>query len=380
MLISNIHSTSLKIFKFLSKNNIHLIKRRINYKINNNISQTSIKNFSSSSDQVNKKYQNLENSQLDDKEKDSTHDLSSTSSQIIKVVIDENGNRKIIYEDFNTHITNKQKTESQYVKVNKSASKVSKIKFFGSENQSAQVITDTSAEKSIENPLLDDDEEPSDPKAMRINPITNKEEVTDNLLNYEQYFSDYCRVYMKAGDGGNGMISFIKGPLFCDRTPQGGDGGKGGDIILIADENVSSLSKLRKAHFLGNSGDKGQSKSCGGKNGKDVEIRVPLGTIIYELVRNENYQYRKKELRADKECVKKQIEDMDYHGKRFVVCKGGRPGVGNVTKKNITSESKAFNGQPGEEKELELVLKCIADVGFIGYPNAGKSTLLAAVS
>lgn len=293
----------------------------------------------------------------------------------MKIIIDESGNRKIIYEDFDTHISNKQKLESQYKKV---TSKVPKIKFFGSENQSTLISESDASQSKLQFDLEDDDEEESS-KAMRINPLTNKEEVTENLLNYEQFFSDFCRVYMKAGDGGNGMISFIKGPLFCDRTPQGGDGGKGGDVILIADENVSSLSKLRKAHFLGNSGEKGQSKSCGGKNGKDVEIRVPLGTLIYELVRNENYQYRKRELRAEKECVKKQIEDMDFHGKRFVVCKGGRPGVGNVTRKNITSESKAFNGQPGEEKELELVLKCIADVGFIGYPNAGKSTLLAAV-
>lgn len=280
---------------------------------------------------------------------------SSSNSKILKIELDENGERKVVYQDFKEHIN---KTGKQDNRLRKIKTQVSKIKFFGSES------------KDVPEEVFDFDKDIT----------TNTEEVKENLIKYDQYFSDYCRVYIKAGDGGNGLISFIKGPMFNDRTPQGGDGGKGGDVIFVADETVNSLSSLRKAHFFGNPGQKGRPRSMGGKNGGDITIHLPVGTIVNEILREEDYKFKKKELRSDKNFRLRQLVDLDSHGKKFVVCRGGRAGIGNVTKRNITQETKSLKGQQGEEMEIELILKCLADIGLIGYPNAGKSTLLAALT
>jgi GTP-binding protein len=272
--------------------------------------------------------------------------VEKSGAKILKVEIDENNNKKILFEDFDSNIP-----QSKGKSLKPANTGPIKLKLFGTQN-------DNYVEKGNEN---------------------NAEEVEENLIKYDQYFSDFCRLYIKAGDGGNGSISIIKGPMFDDRTPQGGDGGKGGDIIFIADETVPSLSSIRRAHVYGNDGKRGMHKDQGGKAGKDIHINVPLGTIVKEIIRDEDFKYKKKDLRSD-EYKTKFLVDMDQNGKQFIICKGGKHGIGNVTKRNLYPDSPCLKGKPGEEKELELVLKCYADVGLVGYPNAGKSTLLGALT
>lgn len=185
-----------------------------------------------------------------------------------------------------------------------------------------------------------------------IEPEKPKEIVEDNVITKDQYYSDYCRLYIKGGDGGNGLFSVLKGHLFDQITPQGGDGGKGGDIIFEADPNVNSLSYIRKAHIIGNHGEKGKIKAMGGSNGKDVVYRLPVGTLIYEIIRPESYEHKKRELRADKAYETKLIVDLNKEGMRHIICKGGRGGIGNFSKRNMRREDTVLKAKEGEEKEL----------------------------
>ncbi len=177
-------------------------------------------------------------------------------------------------------------------------------------------------------------------------------------------FIDKIQIYVKAGAGGNGAVSFRREKYVAKGGPDGGDGGNGGNIIFQIDEGSNTLLSFRyKRKFIAEPGGNGEGAKRHGKNGQDVIVKVPRGTII----RN-----------AENGKIIKDMSDDEP----FVVCKGGRGGWGNKHFATPTRQIPRFakNGLPGEEKEIILELKMIADVGLVGLPSAGKSSLLAAVS
>jgi GTP-binding protein len=178
-------------------------------------------------------------------------------------------------------------------------------------------------------------------------------------------FLDEARIFISSGKGGDGVVHFRREKYVPRGGPDGGDGGKGGDVIAEADENLSTLIKFRQQkRFKAEDGRPGGGSNKTGANGDDIVIKVPCGTLIYD------------------DETGNLIADLVEHGQQIVLCKGGKPGRGNArfaTSRNQAPRM-AERGEPGEERRLKLELKLIADVGIIGVPNAGKSTLLAAVT
>ena len=178
-------------------------------------------------------------------------------------------------------------------------------------------------------------------------------------------FRDEVTIKVKAGDGANGCVAMHREKFIPRGGPIGGDGGKGGDVILEADENRNTLyHMIHQPRFVAPGGDMGDAKGCSGRNGRDLILQVPQGTIIRD---------------ARSGALLKDLQD---HGQRIVVCKGGKGGRGNRRFATPTRQTPRFAepGQPGEERLLKLELRMIADVGIIGLPNAGKSTLLSRLS
>jgi GTPase len=178
-------------------------------------------------------------------------------------------------------------------------------------------------------------------------------------------FYDHTKIYVKAGDGGNGSIHFRREKFTPYGGPDGGDGGRGGSIYIEANSNLNTLIDYRyHQHFKATPGGAGARQKMHGAKGEDVVLKVPRGTIIRDADTHEL------------------IADLVDEGQRVMVARGGRGGLGNVHFATATHQAprEAQNGEPGEERWLSLELRLIADVGFVGYPNAGKSTLLSVVT
>ncbi len=178
-------------------------------------------------------------------------------------------------------------------------------------------------------------------------------------------FLDEAKVYIRSGDGGNGCVSFRREKFIEFGGPNGGDGGKGGDVVALAVEGLNTLIDYRyQQHHKAQNGRGGMGKDRHGAGGTDMIMKVPVGTQIYE---------------EDGETL---LADLTKAGQRALLAKGGNGGFGNAHFKSSTNRAPrhANPGQPGEERTIRLRLKLIADAGIVGLPNAGKSTFLAAVS
>ena len=178
-------------------------------------------------------------------------------------------------------------------------------------------------------------------------------------------FIDYAEIKVKAGDGGSGCVSFRREKYVPKGGPDGGDGGDGGNVLIQVDQHMSTLLDFKyKRSYRAENGEGGKGKDQQGKNGKDVVIKVPPGTLVKDLEKG------------------KILSDLVSADQFVVAAKGGKGGRGNAHFKTSTEKAprKFEKGQKGEQKRLALELKVLADVGIVGYPNSGKSTLLAKLS
>ena len=178
-------------------------------------------------------------------------------------------------------------------------------------------------------------------------------------------FLDYVKIFIKAGNGGNGAVSFHREKYVPNGGPDGGDGGSGGDIVFVADKDLNTLAdfKFRK-HFRAENGGNGAAKNCTGKSAENLVIKVPVGTVIKDSSNGEI------------------IADLFDDGDTFVALTGGRGGKGNARFAHAQRQAPAFSqlGEVTEEHQVTLELKTIADVGLVGFPNVGKSTLLSVLT
>ena len=178
-------------------------------------------------------------------------------------------------------------------------------------------------------------------------------------------FIDEAKIYVAAGDGGNGVVSFRREKYEPEGGPDGGDGGRGGSVRVIADRNINTLVEYRYTRkFVAQRGENGASAGCYGKGGKDIVLRVPVGTVITDI---NTHQV---------------VADLAHDEQTVLIAKGGKGGLGNIHFKSSTNRAprQCTKGEPGEERDLRLELRVLADVGLLGLPNAGKSTFIRAVS
>jgi GTP-binding protein len=178
-------------------------------------------------------------------------------------------------------------------------------------------------------------------------------------------FVDEATIRVQAGNGGRGIVSFRREKFIPYGGPDGGDGGDGGSVYVVAAQGLNTLADFRyQRSFKAVNGQPGGSSDCTGKGGADTAIVVPVGTVIYD------------------EGTEEELGDLKRDGERVLVARGGKGGLGNQRFKSSTNRTprKATPGYPGEKRELRLELKLLADVGLLGLPNAGKSTLIRAVS
>jgi len=178
-------------------------------------------------------------------------------------------------------------------------------------------------------------------------------------------FIDEVRILVKAGDGGNGCLAFRREKFVPRGGPSGGDGGRGGDVILVSSEHQNTLLQFRyNPEHKAQRGRHGEGSNRTGADGQSLEVQVPVGTVVYD------------------ESTGARLYDFTHPGERFTVASGGRGGKGNARFATATHQAPTEHepGRPGEERRLRLELKLLADVGLVGFPNAGKSTLISRVS
>ncbi|OKP76368.1 GTPase ObgE [Paenibacillus helianthi] len=178
-------------------------------------------------------------------------------------------------------------------------------------------------------------------------------------------FVDKAKIYVKGGDGGDGLVAFRREKYVPEGGPAGGDGGRGGDVIFRVDEGLRTLMDFRyQRHFKAERGVKGRNKSQHGANAEHMIVRIPPGTVLID------------------DDTQEVIADMTRHGQQVVVARGGRGGRGNTrfATANNTAPELAENGEEGQERYIVMELKVMADVGLVGFPSVGKSTLLSVVS
>jgi GTPase len=178
-------------------------------------------------------------------------------------------------------------------------------------------------------------------------------------------FVDQVKIYVKGGDGGNGIVAYRREKYVPKGGPAGGDGGNGADVIFEVDEGLRTLMDFRyQRHFKAKRGEHGMSKNQHGKNASALVVKVPPGTIVTDDATGET------------------LADLVTHGQRAVIAKGGRGGRGNSRFATATNPAPEIseNGEPGQERDVNLELKLLADVGLVGFPSVGKSTLLSVVS
>ena len=178
-------------------------------------------------------------------------------------------------------------------------------------------------------------------------------------------FCDETMITVKAGKGGDGAIAFRREKFVAKGGPEGGDGGRGGSVILIANENINTLSDINsKKLYKASHGENGSKKNMAGKYGENLYLKVPVGTVIWD------------------ESKEKIIVDLSKHGQEFIIAKGGKGGLGNQHFVSSIHQAPTFaeSGEPGEEKIITLELKLVADLGLVGMPSVGKSTLISVVS
>src|SRR6204780_5212141 len=178
-------------------------------------------------------------------------------------------------------------------------------------------------------------------------------------------FIDEATIRVKAGDGGNGCLAFRREKYVPRGGPSGGDGGDGGDVIMESSERHNTLVHFRfNPEYKAQRGRHGEGSNCKGREGEDVLLKVPVGTIVFDADTGEK------------------VHDFEHADERMVIAQGGRGGRGNARFATSTHQAPREHeeGKPGEERDLRLELKLLADVGLVGYPNAGKSTLISRIS